>query len=224
MEPVSPAGAEGVMNGNSRGSLLVQNLFADRRKTELIRKSLHFLIALVPLLAGFNRPFTLILLAAGTLAYVIMEGLRQKGIHVPLISKLTVVASRRRDMGRFVLGPVTLGAGAFLPLLVFSPVAASIAVFALAFGDGTASLAGKFFGRVRPPFLFGKSLEGSLACFLGIFLSAYFVTIHEGNGNLRLALVAACTGLVTELLPFRDWDNIIIPMAVGLAVTASMSV
>jgi len=122
------------------------------------------------------------------------------------------------------LGPVTLGTGAFLSLLVFPPVAASIAVFALAFGDGTASLAGKFFGHIRPPFLFGKSLEGSLACFLGIFLSAYFVTIHEGKGDWRIALIAACTGLITELLPFRDWDNIIIPMAVGLTVVASMSI
>jgi len=199
-----------------------QDPLVDRRKAELIRKSLHFLIAVVPLLAGFNKTFTLILLAAGTLAYAVMEGLRQKGIDVPLVSKLTVAASRRRDAGRFVLGPVTLGAGAFLPILVFPPAAASIAVYALAFGDGTASLAGKFFGRIRPPFLSGKSLEGSSACFLGIFLSAYFVTVHEGNGNWRVALIAACTGLAAELLPFKDWDNIIIPMAVGLAAAVSM--
>lgn len=195
-----------------------QEPLADRRKAELIRKSLHFLIAAVPFLAGVNKPCALLLLAAGTLAYAAMEGLRQKGFTVPLVSKLTVAASRRRDKGRFVLGPVTLGAGAFLSFLVFPPVAASIAVYALAFGDGTASLAGKFFGRTRLPFLPGKSLEGSLACFVGIFVSAYLVTAHEGGGNGRLALIAAGTGLAAELLPFRDWDNIIIPLAVGLAV------
>jgi len=196
-----------------------QNLLADRRRSELIRKSLHFLIGLAPLLAALNRFFTLILLAAGTTAYAAMEGLRQKGIRIPLISKLTVAASRRRDAGRFVLGPVTLGIGAFLPLLIFPPPIAAIAVYALAFGDGTASLAGKFFGRIRPPFLFGKSLEGSAVCFLGVLASAYLVTVREGNGNWPLALITAAAATTMELLPIRDWDNIIIPMTAGLVVT-----
>jgi dolichol kinase len=186
----------------------------DRRYSELVRKALHFLIALTPLLADFNKIFALVLLGAGTAAYALMELFRQRGLHIPLVSDLTVFASRRRDRGRFVLGPVTLGAGAFLALLVFSPVTASVAVYALAFGDGTASLAGKFIGRLRPFFLFGKSLEGSLACFLGTLISAYLAT----GGGWRTALVAACTATLAELLPFRDWDNIIIPLAAGTAV------
>ena len=190
-------------------------LLQDRRKSELLRKSLHFLIAFVPILASINRYFTLILLASGTLAYGLMEYLRQRGVSIPLISRLTVAASRRRDMGRFVLGPVTLGLGAFLPLLIYPLPFASIAIYALAFGDGTASLAGKFIGRLRPSFLFGKSVEGSVACFLGTFLSVWFYTIITGNGNIFIALLAACTAVVTELIPLRDWDNIIIPMAVG---------
>ena len=195
-----------------------QNLIVDRRKTELIRKALHFLIALTPFLAGINKILTLILLASGTFAYTVMESLRQRGIQIPLVSHLTVAASRRRDMGRFVLGPVTLGIGAFLPLLLFPPLTAAIAIYALAFGDGTASLAGKFIGRIRPPFLFGKSLEGSLACFLGTFVSAYLVTVQAGSKSIGTALAAASTAAAAELLPFRDWDNVIIPMAVGLVV------
>ena len=187
----------------------------DRRKSELLRKSLHFLIGISVVLACVNKLFTLILLASGTLAYTVMEYLRRKGIPIPLISKLTVAASRRRDMGRFVLGPVTLGLGAFLSLLVFPLPIASIAIFALAFGDGTASLAGKFFGRIRPSFLWGKSLEGSAACFLGTFFSVWLYTIIIGSGNSRIALIAAVTAIIAELLPFRDWDNIIIPMVVG---------
>jgi len=141
-----------------------------------------------------------------------------RGGHIPLVSDLTVLASRRRDQGRFVLGPVTLGIGAFLAILLFSPLPAAIAVLALAFGDGTASLAGKFLGRIRPPFLFGKSLEGSAACFLGTLLSAYAATVYYGEKSWHTALIAACTAALTEILPIRDWDNIIIPLAVGLAV------
>jgi len=193
-----------------------QNL--NRQQTELVRKGLHFLIGLAPVLAGFNRIFTLIFLGAGTIIYAVMEIFRIRGGHIPLVSDLTVFASRRRDQGRFVLGPVTLGLGAFLSLLIFPPLPAAIAIYALAFGDGTASLAGKFLGRIRPPFLFGKSLEGSLACFLSSLFSAYPATVHAGEGSWRTALIAACTATLTEILPIRDWDNIIIPLAVGMAV------
>jgi len=195
-----------------------QNNITDRRKSELIRKSLHFLIAFAPVLACINKLFTIILLAGGTAAYIIMESFRRRGIAIPIISRLTVLASRKRDMGRFVLGPVTLGLGALLPLLVFPLPAASIAIYALAFGDGTASLAGKFFGRIRPRFLLGKSLEGFLACFLGVFISAWLYTFFAGSGNITIALAAALTALAVELIPVKDWDNIIMPMAVGFAV------
>jgi len=195
---------------------VIQN--PNRQQAELIRKALHFLVGFAPVLAVFNRIFTLIFLGAGTIMYTAMEIFRIRGGHIPLISDLTVLASRRRDQGRFVLGPVTLGLGAFLAILIFPPLPAAIAVFALAFGDGTASLAGKFIGRIRPPFLFGKSLEGSIACFLGTLFSAYPATVYYGEGSWRAALIAACTAALTEILPIRDWDNIIIPLTVGLAV------
>jgi dolichol kinase len=197
-------------------SLTKQN--PNRHLTELVRKALHFLIGFAPLLAAYDRVCTLVLLGVGTICYTSMEIFRIRGGHIPLVSTLTVFASRRRDQGRFVLGPVTLGLGAFFALLIFPPLPAAIAVFALAFGDGTASLAGKFLGRIRPPFLFGKSLEGSIACFLGTLLSSYPATVHFGEGSWRTAFIAACTAALTEILPIRDWDNIIIPLAVGAAV------
>lgn len=195
--------------------------YADRRRTELARKALHFLIGLVPVLAVFNRIYTLILLGAGILAYTAMELFRRRGGHIPFVSDITVFASRRRDQGRFVLGPVTLGLGALLTLLVFPPLPAAVGVYALAFGDGTASLAGKFIGRIRPPFLLGKSLEGSIACFLGTLLSAYPVTVYyKGEGDWRVSLIAAGVATIAEVIPFKDWDNVIIPLVVALAVFA----
>jgi len=110
---------------------------------EIVRKALHLLIAFVPLLAGIDVRATMTLLAAGTLFYVFAERLRIEGQPVLLISDLTIIASRERDKGRFVLGPVTLGVGAMLSLLLYPSTAAAIAIYALAFGDGFASLAGK---------------------------------------------------------------------------------
>ena len=179
-------------------------------KTEVVRKLIHFLIALSPSMASLNRPFTVLFLMAGTLAYTYMEILRLSGVKVPIISSLTGIASRSRDLGHFVLGPVTLGLGALLALLLYPSPAASIAIYALAFGDGFASLVGKFFGRIRPAFLCGKSVEGSLACFIAVFFTAYQV-----SHNFGLAFIAAITAMTIEALPLGDYDNLALPMTVG---------
>ena len=182
-------------------------------RAEILRKTLHFLIALVPGIAAVNKTATVIILMIGTLGYTLMEYLRLSGVKVPVISSLTSMASRPRDFGRFVIGPVTLGLGALLALLLYPSNAAAIAIYALAFGDGIASLVGKLFGRWRPAFLYGKSVEGSLACFTIVFISAYSV-----SGRLQIAFTAAFTAMAVEALPLKDYDNLAIPVTVGLAV------
>jgi dolichol kinase len=182
-------------------------------KTELVRKSMHFLIALSPSMAAFNRSFTVVLLMVGTLFYAVMESLRLSGIEVPLVSSLTSMASRPRDKDRFVLGPVTLGLGALLALLLYPSPAASIGIYALAFGDGFAGLVGKTFGRHRPDFMLGKSIEGSLACFGAVFVTAYSI-----SWGLTTAFIAAVTAAMIEALPLEDYDNIALPISVGFVV------
>ena len=190
----------------------------NENKSELIRKLIHFLIALAPLMASIHRLFTLIFLLTGTVVYTIFEIFRLKGIKIPLVSTLTNYASRPRDKGHFVLGPVTLGLGAFFSILLFSLPAASVAIYALAFGDGFAGLAGKIFGRHKPKFLFGKSIEGSLTCFAAVFLSSYLVL-----KNVKIALFAALTAMLIESLPLGDFDNLVLPLLTGLVVQVLMA-
>jgi len=182
-------------------------------RSEIVRKAIHFLIALAPSMAAVNKTATVAILIIGTLGYTLMEYLRLSGVRIPVISSITSMASRPRDFGRFVMGPVTLGLGALLALLLYPSNAAAIAIYALAFGDGIASLAGKFLGKWRPAFLSGKSVEGSLACFTVVLISAYAV-----SGSIRIALIAAFTAMVIEALPLEDYDNLAIPVTVGLAV------
>ena len=182
-------------------------------KAEVIRKAIHFLIALSPSMAAISRPFTVFFLMAGTLSYTYMEKLRLSGVKVPLVSSLTSMASRTKDIGHFVMGPITLGLGALLALLLYPSPAAAIAIYALAFGDGFAGLLGKLFGRRRPAFLCGKSIEGCLACFVAVLISAY-----EVSRNIHVAFVAAITAMTVEALPLEDYDNLALPVTVGLAV------
>lgn len=180
---------------------------------ECVRKSLHMLIALVPgiaTVAGVTP--TLGLLGLGVLVYTGAEYVRLQGHSVLVISNLTVLASRPRDHGRFVAGPVTLGVGAMLALLLYPAPAAFLAIYALAFGDGFASLVGRSVGRIR--IANGTTLEGSLACLAAVFGSAMAVT-----GSIADSLTIALTATFLEALPSDDLDNIILPMGVGLVAT-----
>jgi len=187
-------------------------IFAEA-KTEVVRKAIHFSIALSPTMAAINYPITVVALMAGVLGYTFMELLRLSGVKIPVVSALTSMASRPRDIGVFVLGPVTLGIGALLTLLLFPSPAACIGIYALAFGDGFAGLIGKLFGKIRPSFLFGKSVEGSAACFAAIFISAFLV-----SHNYAVAVAAAVVGTAVEVLPLEDYDNITLPLIVGVVV------
>ena len=182
-------------------------------KTEVVRKSIHFFIALCPGMAAVSYNFTVMALLAGIVCYSVMEVLRLSGVTVPLVSTFTSMASRPGEMGRFVMGPVTLGAGALLALLMFPAPVAAIAIYALAFGDGFAGLFGKLFGNYRPAALFGKSVEGSLACFTATYFCAYFV-----SQNYAVSMAAAVTATAVEAFPLKDYDNIILPLFVGIVV------
>jgi dolichol kinase len=192
-----------------------KRLFLETIQKEFVRKSIHLMIALVPTLAAWNYKLTVSLLIVGILVYTYAEYLRGKGQRVPIISDLTALASRDRDKGHFVLGPVTLGIGALSALLLYPHPAASIAIYALAFGDGLSSLSGKLFGGVQIPLTGGKTLAGSFTCFISVLTAGLFISQQP----LSILLVAL-TATFLEALPSKDLDNIIIPMGTGL--TASL--
>jgi phytol kinase len=183
---------------------------SDEIRIELIRKSIHLLIAFVPGIAQLSLGLAMGLLSGGVLFYAACERLRIQGYHVPLISRITSLAARHRDGDRFVLGPVTLGLGALLSLLLYPNPAASIAIYALAFGDGLSSLVGKTFGSIRLPYTGGKSLEGSLTCLTAVMVSSWAFT-----GDPARSLAVAVFATIVEAAPTKDLDNIILPMAVG---------
>ncbi len=177
---------------------------------ELFRKLIHLCSAFVPLFASFSKTLTLALLAAALVLYSASEFLRFKGIRIPLVSKVTEAAARKRDENRFVLGPVTLVAGIMLALAIWKIEFATLGIFALAFGDGLASLFGKLFGRIHIPFTNGKTAAGSLTCFAAVLISSFLVL-----GNSFESLVLAFIAMILEMLPMTDFDNIVLPVMIG---------
>jgi phytol kinase len=186
-----------------------------RIQGEVVRKSLHLLIAVVPLLASIDLTATFAILALGTVFYAFAEMSRLRGAPVAVVSDLTLIASREKDRKGFVLGPVTLSLGAMLSLLLYPLPAATLAIFALAFGDGFASLVGTLVRGPRVPFLPDKTLAGSIACFVAVML----VTLRVTN-DLSAALILAAVATFLEAIPAGNFDNIIIPFGVGLTAWA----
>ncbi len=183
---------------------------------EFFRKTIHICTAFVPIFLHFARIPVIVILCIMGVLYTIAELFRLNGVEIPLVSDITAAAARKRDENKFVLGPITLVCGIILSAVLWTEMSARVGILALAFGDGLASLAGKTFGRVRIPFTQGKTAAGSLTCFAAIFCSAFFV-MH----NTLIALVVACAGAFVEVLPLKDFDNLLIPVMLGGLVTFS---
>ena len=201
------------MNRTSETAVASGNII--QLKTEIIRKAIHILVALVPLIAAANVYFAVGLLAGGTLFYILAENARRRGHSIILVSDLTLIASRGRDQEKFVLGPVTLGVGAMLALLLYPEPASVIAIFALAFGDSVAALIGKAVGGPTIPLTRGKTYAGSFACFAVVLSATYRLT-----GDLGASFIIGISAAFFEALPFTDMDNIILPVGTGFVAAA----
>lgn len=189
-----------------------KNFGYDEITTEIFRKSIHILVAFVPAIASINLELTQIFLSSAVVIYSICELMRLNGRQVVLISGITAAASRERDKGHLVLGPVTLAVGAMLALMLYPMKVAEIAIYALAFGDSAASLVGKLFGKIELPGFGKKTLEGTLACFAAVFSVTLMI-----SRNISGSIVIAAVATLIELIPVKDLDNLLIPVGTGLA-------
>ena len=180
-------------------------------RKELFRKAIHIATAFVPFFLSIARVPVLVCLLCVLIFYCIAEFMRYKGKRVFVVSSITEIAARKRDSNKFVLGPVTLATGVLLTAVFFDHDSASIGICALAFGDGLASLVGKILGKHEIFSFTGKTVEGSIACFLAIFSSTFFVT-----SDALVSLMIAFIGTIIEVLPLKDFDNLVIPLIISV--------
>ena len=186
---------------------------------ELFRKSIHICSSFVPLFLKFAYWPVIILLILAVILYTVSEILRSKNIELPVISKITEIAARKRDENHFVLGPVTLVLGILTAALLLPLDCARVGIFALAFGDGLASLMGKLFGKITIPGAHGKTAAGSLTCFFAVFVSTFCCC-----GCTFTSLLIAFCAMCIEVLPLADFDNLIIPPAIGCIFAVLMEI
>ncbi|MEL3913647.1 diacylglycerol/polyprenol kinase family protein [Treponema pedis] len=190
-----------------RYSKFSQSAHTELLLKEVFRKIIHVFSAAVLIFAKFFFIETVIGLSAITVLYIVFEILRLHGKKIILVSAVTRFASRDRDRGKFVLGPVTLSIGIIFTLVLFPYKPAAAGISALALGDGLASVAGKIFGKTHLPFTSDKTIAGTLTCFSAVFISSLFITKDIG-----ISFITACAAAVSEALPLKNLDNILIPL------------
>lgn len=110
-----------------------------------------------------------------------------------------------------LLGSTYLLIACLLSIHLFPKPVAVLALSFLILGDTMAAIVGKSFGRVR---LFGKTLEGSIAC----LAVCYGLTLLLPEVPFRVAVVGAVVATVFELLPIPLDDNFRIPLSAGFAM------
>ena len=178
---------------------------------EIRRKAIHLSFILVPLIYLYDilpKRFIVRGLLAAVLVSLVFELVRMHDARVRLLLSRFFRDLVRRHESKQLLGSTYLLIAAVLTIELFSKEVAVASLGALVLGDSAAALVGKTMGRVR---ILGKTLEGSLACFVVSFLFAWGVV----GLPAWMAACGALTATLFELLPVPLDDNFRIPLSAG---------
>jgi dolichol kinase len=176
----------------------------------LIRAAVHIAVGLVSVIGLWLLPRVIVIVALATLAIIFLSfdvaRLRIPALNV-WFSKWFALFLRQDEADRLT-GASYFLLGCLLTVLVFPREIASLAILFVSLGDPAAKLIGIWKGRPR---LWGKSLEGSLACLIACLVVGILVTSIAGEPVLVVAIVGAVLATLFELLPLSLNDNITIP-------------
>ncbi len=178
---------------------------------EIRRKAIHLSFILVPLIYLYDvlpKRFIVRGLLVAVLVSLVFELARMHDARVRLLLSRFFRDLVRRHESKQLLGSTYLLIAAVLTIELFSKEVAVASLGALVLGDSAAALVGKTMGRVR---ILGKTLEGSVACFVVSFLFAWGVV----GLPAWLAACGALTATLFELLPVPLDDNFRIPLSAG---------
>ena len=183
--------------------------------TELKRKALHLASLVIPVgyyvsPASWSRWWERALLAIVVFSLAIevfrLNHPRTRNVFRHFFGELL-----RNHEDVSLLGSTYLLIASLLTIHLFAKPVAVLALTFLIVGDTVAAVVGKSVGRVR---IFGKTLEGSLAC----FAVCYGLTALVPGIPFPVGLVGAAVATLFELLPIPLDDNFRIPLSAGFAM------
>lgn len=186
-------------------------------RRELTRKGLHLASAALPLGWGMGVLSPELLRALLTVALavaILVEGARHLSRRGARLFDALVGSLLRPHERTDLTGATWLSAAMLGSLLIFPPRAAVIALWAVAAGDGAASVAGRMARRGDPSAR--KTLVGSLTLVAVVTLGAAWLADARWPAALIVGLVAA----VAEWPRGPIDDNLRVAAAAGIAAWA----
>ncbi|MGP8319392.1 MAG: diacylglycerol/polyprenol kinase family protein [Methanosarcinaceae archaeon] len=172
---------------------------------EILRKTVHLTSVLIVLIYYYtDKQLVLTFLITYLVIILAIEHFRlEHGMKIPFLNFLF----RDKEESQLA-GHVFFTIGAIISISVFSEIVACAAILMTTFGDMSAALIGKAFGRRR--IYNNKSLEGCTTEFIVDFCIGYVFL-----GNWLIALIMALTATVVETVANKIDDNLVIPIFSG---------
>lgn len=180
---------------------------------ELKRKAIHLLFGLtIPVLYELLPEFWgRWLIAMATAGVTAVDFLRLRNPFFRRLFMEFFAPLIRRHESSALTGASFLLISSLVCILVFDKPAAVAAIAFMVVGDTMAAVVGRAWGRAR---LFGKTLEGTAAC----FLSCTAISLLVPHLPLRTGWAGAGVAALVELLPIPVDDNLSIPILSGWAM------
>jgi dolichol kinase len=180
-------------------------------RNELRRKSVHLSMIIIPVWVYFTPPsWGLLGLIIATFATVTTDLLRLSDRRLKRFFLSLFRSVIRRHEEEHLLGSTYFMIAALLSVIAFDKMIAISALTFLVLGDSAAAFVGKKYGK---PTYWGKSIQGSIACFV-VCMAIGSVVLS----NPWVALTGAITASVAEALPVPMDDNMRVPIVSGLAM------
>lgn len=180
-------------------------------KRELQRKSIHLGMIVIPVWVYIAPPnWALLGLIIATSATVVLDLLRLTDHRLRRFFLRLFRSLIRSHEEEHLLGSTYFMIAALLSVLAFDDTIAIAALTFLILGDTVAAVVGKRYGK---PMYWGKSPQGSMACFVCCLVIGAALL-----DNQWVIFAGALAATVAEALPVPMDDNMRVPIVSGLVM------
>jgi len=168
----------------------------------------------IPIAALF-LPQMVMIISVGvvTLIFLLIEVLRWKNPAVNRLFLLFFKAVLREEEALRLTGASYMLIASLIAVSAFPRDIAVLALSFLAVGDPLATIIGQRWGRKR---LFGKTLEGDLACFVSCIAIGFVFQQVGVDVPWPIFLLGALSATVAQVVSLPINDNLTIPLFAGL--------
>ena len=188
-------------------------------RSMLGRRLWHISTGLCIVAAAWLLPKTTFLLSLGIVTFVFLafEQVRLRASSINRWFCLHFGSLLRKEEVSHLTASSYVLIAALVAYLAFGRDIAVLSVCFLAVGDVAAGVVGWHIGRTR---LFGKALEGDLACFLSCLATGFLLHYAGLDVGLVAIMAGALGATVGQAIPNPVDDNLTLPLFAGAAIAA----